>query len=177
MKKAYEYKKLNLNDGGALTKYINSYSKRKETLELIAYPKANDDNRLYEYGSIFPVLFNSWDETIRELELYTYQKITDTYKDNYEHGNIIKMQAYSEFYEKIANELLNSELSNDNLKQYIQDYQTRKETLKNTVNFKMNEIDFSIWFNKLEIYTYKVIVDEIGTNNDEFKEKFENIFK
>ncbi len=176
LKKAYEFKKLDLNDGGAVAKYINSYAERIEEFELLAYPKANDDDRQSEYGTIFPLLINSYDETIRKLELYTYQKIVDTYSDNYEHDNIITMRSYSECYDKIAQGIINSKFTNDKFNSYIENHEKRKALLKDTVNFKMNEIDFSIWFDKLEIYTYKVVADEINLNHD-YDEEINKIFK
>lgn len=154
--KSEEFKKLKLDDNGALGKYIDENKNRENIILDIVFPKRNTDSM--EYGSSFPVQLCNVEEGFYKLELYTYQKIADTYKNKYEHTNIIKKQGYHEYYEKVTSRIIASDSFTGTLKNYISGYDTRKAALKQIVSNKMSDIDFDVWFDKLELYSYKSIM-------------------
>ena len=173
--KVQAYKDLKLNDNGALTKYINDFNKRKNNIELIVFP-AKNNNPWYEYGSSYPVQFAALENAFNDLELYTYQKIADTYKNNYEHGNKLKVQAYHDYYNQVVQKISNSEYFAKDMQKYINGYDTRKNLYREIVSNKMKDTDFLIWFDKLELYTYHVILTglcHLGDFTDEIQHIFE----
>lgn len=173
--KVQAYKDLKLSDNGALTKYINDFNKRKNNIELVVFPAKNNNPR-YEYGSSYPMQLAALGNAFNDLELYTYQKIADTYKNNYEHGNKLKAQAYHDYYNQVVQKISNSEYFAKDMKKYINGYDTRKNLYREIVSNKMKDTDFSIWFDKLELYTYHVILTglcHLGDFTDEIQKIFE----
>ena len=165
-KKVQSYKNLQLNDNGTLVKYINDYNKRKNNLEVVVFPHKNSADSRIEYGSSFPIQLAESEELFNELELFTYRKITDTYQNKYEHVNKIKMKAYHEYYEQVKQNILNSEYFANDMKKYLSNYNTRKNLYKQIVSDKMSNNDFNAWFDKLELYSYKIILIDLSRLKD-----------
>lgn len=168
-KKIQTYKDLKLGDNGALIKYINGYNRRKDNIEHLIYPYKNNNAR-YHYGSSYLLQLLALEKLFNELELFTYQKIADTYLNKYEHSNKIKAQAYHEYYERVTHNILNSEYFANGMKKYLSDYDTRKNLYRQIVSNKLKDSDFSVWFDKLELYTYKIMLLGLSRFQDNSEE-------
>jgi len=174
--KTNEIKNTKLQDNHEFLKYIDNYEQRKKEIELIVFPNKNTDPM--EYGSSFPIQLSNLEEQINDMTFFTYQKIIDTYNNNYEHVNMLRKQKYQEYYDKVVSNILNSEyfsyyIFSDYMRKYIDKYDIRKNILKQTVFKQMKEIDFDVWFNKIELYSYKCLL--MGAPG--FEDKSEEIDK
>ncbi len=158
--KIQAFKDLKLNDNGALAQYINNYKKRKDAIILLVFPQ--QDDVYMEYGSSYPMQVAALEKLFDNLELYTYQKIADTYQNNYEHTNRAKTQGYQDYYNQVVQNISNSEYFADDMKKYIDGYNTRKNQYRQIVSSNMNDNNFSVWFYKLELYSYNVILEGLS---------------
>lgn len=166
-------KQIKLNDNGAFSRYLNDYEKRKKEIENVVFPLK--DTNPWEYGSIFPVELYGLYNSIYELELYTYKKIIAAYKGDYEHSDTNNIEKYRKYYDKVKSNILKSENFAQNMKKYIADYKNRESILRNILPKTMSKEDFDVFNIKLELYTYYVILNNLGGCYD-YSDEIKNIF-
>ena len=63
-----------------------------------------------------------------------------------------------DYYKNVVQNILNSEYFANDMKNYINKYETRKKAYRQIISNNMNDTDFSVWFDKLELYSYKTIL-------------------